>query len=479
MEVQLLTELNPGQPLALLLTPENLESLKALLPAPVAQALAATPDVAEKDNTFSYRTPEHRVEARGLGPVAKVEAETFRKTLHGLLLQAHSLKYDNLQLAFTLPQLFGGSEYLFQALGEIPHLSSYQFLHYKKEPKPFTVKTVGIYTGGEAESLVVQAAKVAECVCLTRDLVNEPPNVLTAVELSRRAQAAGAQYGFSVEVWDKAKITEAGMGGLLAVNRGSQDPPTFTILRHAPAGTQDQPPLVLVGKGVVFDTGGLSLKPTPSSMDYMKCDMAGAGVVIGLVSALARNNIQRHVIGLIPATDNRPGENAYTPNDVVTMMDGTTVEVLNTDAEGRMILADALHYAKQLKPALVINLATLTGSAAAALGNQAAAAFSTADDTTTHLLLNTGQHVYERMVLFPLWDDYKDLLKSDIADMKNIGGAKAGAITAAKFLHHFTDYPFIHLDIAAPAWSDKVDDYRGKNGTGWGVRLLFDFIIHL
>lgn len=261
------------------------------------------------------------------------------------------------------------------------------------------------------------------------------------------------------------------MGGLLAVNKGSKTPPTFTIMEYKPAKAVNKKPLVFVGKGVVYDTGGLSLKPT-ASMDTMKCDMAGAAAVAGGILAIARMKLPVHVVALIPATDNRPGEIAYTPGDVIHMYDGKTVEVLNTDAEGRMILADALAYAKKYNPELVLDFATLTGAAAAAIGAYGIVCMGTANEDTKSALKNAGTEVHERLVEFPFWDDYANLIKSDIADMKNIGGPVAGAITAGKFLEKFTDYPWMHFDIAGPAFISSPEAYKPKGGTGVGVRLL-------
>jgi len=299
---------------------------------------------------------------------------------------------------------------------------------------------------------------------------------LTAVQLAKEIQHLGTEAGFMVEVFNKRKIETLKMGGLLAVNKGSIDPPTFSILEWKPEKANNAKPLVLVGKGVVFDTGGLSLKPTRESMDYMKSDMGGAAAVTGALYAVTRAKFPVHVIGLIPATDNRPDGNAYTPGDVIHMYSGSTVEVLNTDAEGRMILADALNYAKQYNPELVIDLSTLTGSAAVAIGKYGIVGMGNAKRKTFNLLTESGKNVYERIVEFPFWEEYDELIKSDIADMKNIGGKDAGAITAGKFLERFTDYPYIHLDIAGPAFLSGEDSYRGKGGTGVGVRLLFDFI---
>ena len=234
-------------------------------------------------------------------------------------------------------------------------------------------------------------------------------------------------------------------------------------------------PIVLVGKGIVYDTGGLSLKPTPNSMDLMKSDMGGSAAVVGAMAAIAKAKLSIHIIGLIPATDNRPSGNAYAPGDVINMYDGTSVEVLNTDAEGRLILADALSYAKKYKPELVIDLATLTGAAARAIGKQGIVAMGNDKDTMT-ALKKSGKEVQERLAEFPFWDEYAEDLKSNIADMKNLGGPEAGAITAGKFLEYFTDYPYTHLDIAGPAFMLAPFNYRGKGGTGVGVRLLFNFL---
>jgi leucyl aminopeptidase len=364
------------------------------------------------------------------------------------------------------------------ALGELPYLSNYQFLKYKKDGKGAnTLQEVKILTSvPEIQGYIAEGEKLGIATCYARDLVNEPPNVINAVTLSETIRAWGQTYGFSVEVFEKSKIEELKMGGLLAVNRGSQTPPTFSILEYKPNNAKNTKPLVLVGKGITFDTGGLSLKPTAGSMDSMKCDMAGAAAVAGAFVAIAANRLPFHIIGLIPSTDNRPGEDAYTPNDVITMYDGSTVEVLNTDAEGRMILADALSWAKQYQPEVVIDLATLTGAAAMAVGTNASIICSNAERNIVEKFFQAGELTNERLVELPLWEDYKEMIKSDIADLKNIGGKYAGTITAAKFLEHFTAYPWVHLDIAGSAFLEAADNYRGKNGTGVGVRLLYHFI---
>jgi leucyl aminopeptidase len=359
-------------------------------------------------------------------------------------------------------------------------LANYQFLKYfkNKDKLKSSFHTLHLLEASISSKEVSTLNTVFEGVCAARDLVNEPLSFLTAVQLSEEIKKLGKAANFSVNVLDKAAIEKLNMGGLLAVNKGSNDPPTFSILEWKPTEAVNTKPIVLVGKGVVYDTGGLSLKPTANSMDFMKCDMAGAAGVIGAMYAVAKAELPIHLICLVPSTDNRPGVNAYVPGDVVTMYSGSTVEVLNTDAEGRMLLADGLHYAKQYDPELVIDMATLTGSAAHALGSQGAVFMGTASDQTKKSLLQAGLKTHERLVELPLWKEYGEQLKSDVADLKNLGGPTAGAITAGKFLEHFTTYNWIHIDMAGPAYLHHEDAYRTKGGTGYGVQLIYNFLLN-
>lgn len=353
-------------------------------------------------------------------------------------------------------------------------LSNYQFLKYFNDKKVHSLKSIGLHFDG-SEKDIQHLQSVVEGTYVARNLINEPFSYLTAPQYSKEIEALGMESGFSVEVYQKSKIEALKMGGLLAVNKGSIDPPTFNIMEWKAEGATNKNPIVLVGKGIVYDTGGLSLKPTPNSMDIMKCDMGGSAAVVGTMYAIAKAKLNIHVVGLVPATDNRPSGNAYAPGDVITMHDGSTVEVLNTDAEGRLILADALSYAKKYNPEIVIDLATLTGAAARAIGKQGIVAMGN-DQQTLSDLKESGHRVHERLAEFPFWEEYKEDLKSTIADLKNLGGDEAGAITAGKFLEHFTDYPYTHLDIAGPAFTQSSFNYRGQGGTGVGVRLLFDFL---
>lgn len=356
-------------------------------------------------------------------------------------------------------------------------LSNYEFLKYKtKEKKEKSLKALHVDAKCSDKKTLDELSKIVTANFFSRTLVNEPLSYLTATQLSKDIAKAGKKNGFSVKVFDKKKIQSLKMGGLLAVNKGSIDPPTFTVLEYKPAKAKNKKPIVLVGKGVVYDTGGLSLKPTPNSMDQMKSDMSGAAAVAGIFIAVAQLKLPVHIVGLIPATDNRPGMNAYVPGDVVHMMSGLNVEMLNADAEGRMILADALHYAKQYKPELVMDFATLTGAAVRAIGSLATAYMGTADESVKSKIETSANNTYERLIQFPLWDEYGDWIKSELADINNVGPGEAGHITAGKFLQHFTDYPWLHFDIAGTAYVTKEDSYRGKFATGVGVRMITDFL---
>ncbi|PXX97868.1 peptidase M17 [Marinifilum breve] len=358
-------------------------------------------------------------------------------------------------------------------------LSNYQFIKYLKDTKKVKhcLGEVHVQSDVLDEKDMDELKAVCEAVKHARNLVNEPLSFLTAQKLSEEIKRMADESGFCVEVFEKNKIQSLKMGGLLAVNKGSIDEPTFSILEWKPGNAKNTNPIVFVGKGIVYDTGGLSLKPTKDSMDLMKSDMGGAASVAGALYAIAKAKLPVHVIGLIPATDNRPGGNAYAPGDIIKMHNGLNVEVLNTDAEGRLILADALSYAKKYDPEFVVDLATLTGAAAVAIGKYGVVAMGNEESADKMVQLkNSGNNTYERVVEFPFWEEYGELIKSDIADLKNIGGRDGGAITAGKFLEHFTDYPWVHIDIAGPAFLGATDNYRGKGGTGVGVRLLYDFI---
>ena len=356
-------------------------------------------------------------------------------------------------------------------------LSSYRFdRFFTTKPTPPNTFNLVYFPSHISTASIEELSNTTASVFWARDMVNLPLSHLTAEQFANEISTLLTPNNISVDILEKAKIEALKMGGLLSVNKGSIDPPTFTIAEYKPKGHKNKKPIVLIGKGVVYDTGGLSLKPTPGGMDTMKSDMAGAAAVIGAIHLAAKQGLKLHIIALVPATDNRPGMNAYTPGDVITMYNGTTVEVLNTDAEGRMILADALSYAEKFNPELVIDAATLTGAAVRAIGTHAAIVMGNAKDEAFTKLEKAGKEMHERVVRFPFWEEYKNDMKSKIADLKNVGGPNGGMISAGKFLETFVKAPYIHMDVAGPTWLDVKENYKGVSATGYGVRLLYAFL---
>lgn len=401
--------------------------------------------------------------------VAHFQMEASRKAGSKLLDIAKTEKVKNIQVVN-----FSKAE-LLPAFIEGLLLSDYSFDKYKKEKEDFHLEELMICDDEISIADLEELKNVVQSVHICRDLVNEPLSYLTAPQFSIEIEKLGKESGFTLEVFNKQKIEALKMGGLLAVNKGSIDPPTFNILEWKPENATNEKPVILVGKGIVYDTGGLSLKPTPKSMDFMKSDMAGAAVVATAIYAAAKNKLPIHVIGLIPATDNRPDGNAYVPGDIITMFDGTTVEVKNTDAEGRLVLADALSYAKKYSPELVIDVATLTGGAEIIAGSQAIVGMGNSEKYLQELK-RVGENTYERIIEVPLWEEYAKPLKSPIADLNNLGGREGQTTVAGKFLEHFTDFNWIHLDTAPVSFFFEKNNYHPVGGTGFGTRLLFNFL---
>ena len=356
-------------------------------------------------------------------------------------------------------------------------LRSYAFNHYRTKDlaeHESKLKKVTVFTADPdaARKAWRPCEAVADSVFLARDLVNEPPNILSPVEFARRAKAL-SKLGLKVEVLGEAQMKKLGMGALLGVGQGSERESQLVVLQWHGAKKKAASPVAFVGKGVCFDSGGLSLKP-PASMMSMKGDMGGAAAVVGVLRALAVRKARVNAVGVIGLVENMPDGKAQRPDDVVKSMSGQTIEVLNTDAEGRLVLADALWYARtHFKPKFVIDLATLTGAVLVALGVEHAGLFSN-DDKLSERLAEAGKDVGEPVWRLPLASAYDKLLRSKIADMKNIGGPNAGSITAAQFLQRFVEKtPWVHLDIAGVAWQDNEHKPLIPSwGTGWGVRLL-------
>ena len=323
----------------------------------------------------------------------------------------------------------------------------------------------------QAQIALKNAQAVADGMDFAKDLGNLPPNICTPAYLASQATDLAKKHGLKCEVLERADMEKLGMGALLAVAQGSVQPPKLIVLRYE-GDTAQSPPVALVGKGVTFDTGGISLKPA-SEMDEMKFDMCGAAAVLGTLKAVAQMRLPLNVVGLVPTTENMPGGRAIKPGDVVKTLSGQSVEILNTDAEGRLILCDALTYAQRFKPSAVIDIATLTGACVVALGHVAAGLFAN-DEGLGREIAAAGDSAYDRVWPMPLWDDYQEQLRSNFADMANIGGRPAGCVTAACFLSRFTKpFRWAHLDIAGVAWRSGKD----KGSTGRPVPLLSQFLI--
>jgi leucyl aminopeptidase len=356
--------------------------------------------------------------------------------------------------------------------------ASYRFDRMKSKPPETkrTLRKVTLHVARRSEiaageTAVDRGMAIAEGISLAKDLGNMPGNHCTPTYLAEQAVELGKRHGMKVEVLEQKEIEKLGMGCFLAVARGSRQPPKFIVMEYN-GGRRDQAPIALVGKGITFDTGGISIKPS-AEMDEMKYDMCGAASVLGAMKAAALMKLPLNLVAAIPATENMPGGNAIKPGDIVTTMSGQTVEILNTDAEGRLILCDALTYVEKFKPAAVVNVATLTGAMVIALGHVATGLFSNSD-TLARELIQAGEAGWDRAWHLPLWDEYQEALKSNFADFPNIGSRAGGSITAACFLSRFTkNYPWAHLDIAGTAWKSGAD----KGATGRPVALLAHFLV--
>ena len=448
-------------------------------------ALLKSGDVKGKANEVSLiRTdgsvPSPRLFLVGLGKREKLKAETLRqvagtaaKAFKRYRLEEGTLLMDSLPVQKFSPEELG------EWMTEGARLGAYAFERYKtvreepkKELKAVTLLTERLNTS-RVERGAGLASTVTESVYRVRDLISEPSNVVTPSKLAAAAKEIGRKTGIKVTVLEKEAIEKLGMGGLLGVSRASHEGPRFIIMEYN-MNQKKRPLFVFVGKGITFDTGGISIKPA-NNMEQMKYDMSGAAAVLGTLEAAARLRLPFRIVGLAPTCENMPGGHAYKPGDILKALNGKTIEVKNTDAEGRLILADALSYAQRYKPDGVIDLATLTGACVVAVGNFVIAGL-TNNERLLRRVLQAGEASGERVWELPLWEEYSELIKSDIADVKNIGDGTAGTITSAAFLKEFVAYPWVHLDIASRAWTEKDLPYIPKGATGIGVRLLIHFL---
>jgi leucyl aminopeptidase len=423
--------------------------------------------------------PAARILLVGLGKPEEINRGSVRRAASASAKRARSLGVP--RAAFHLPAESRGSVTAVeagQAIAEGLAQGVWQFNEMKRPPedKKPALDRVDVLAPSETEAVVRghrTGAAIGAGQALARGIQVLPGNVCTPTYVAKTASDIASRHGFGITVLDKAAIVKEKMGALLAVAQGSTEEPRFIALEYKGS---ERAPVVLVGKGVTFDTGGISIKPA-QNMEEMKYDMSGAAAVLGTFEALGRLRPPVHVVGLIPSTENMPSGTAVKPGDVITSLSGKTIEVINTDAEGRLILCDALAYAKRYQPACVIDIATLTGAIVVALGHTASGVMGS-DDALIEDVRAAGERAGERVWPLPLWEEYRDLMKSDIADVKNAGGRPAGSISAGWFLREFVDgFPWAHLDIAGTAYTDRDEAIRVKGPTGIGVRLFTEFVL--
>lgn len=443
--------------------------------------------IAEAGKTFMLHTygklTANRILVVGVGSLNTLTVAKLQSAMATAAKRTRSGKAKKMAILLS-SEVAGvlGWEQVPQAIVEGVILGNYQFTHHKTVglDKMQPIEDCTLLTATNKLGQVARSASIGEIVSkgviMARDLVNEPPSLTTPTYLADVARSiAKKSTSITCEVFGKPEIAKMGMGGLLSIARGSDEEPKFIKLSYKGGGRKT---VAIIGKGITFDTGGLSLKPA-GSMETMKLDMAGAASILGVFSALSELKPKVNVVGLIPATENMPGPNAVKPGDIVKIMNGKTVEILNTDAEGRMVLSDALSYAvSKVKPDIMIDVATLTGACVVALGEEVAGLFAShqplADD-----LLRSANVAGESIWQLPLVDEYRELMKGNVSDLKNIGGGRwGGAITAALFLQEFVSpsIPWAHLDIAGPAFAEKELPVSPKGGTGFIVRTLLSYL---
>jgi leucyl aminopeptidase len=442
--------------------------------------------ISESDNEIRFAKPNGKPDEILLFKVKlndSFSVDYFRNNLAGLM---QSLQKEQLnELHIFIPNFkyfknyFDSEEYFYQTFVEGVLLGNYTFGKYKSDNKKVKPLGISFYSADEKklEAAIQKAQIVIGGVFFARDLQNEPANSITPNTLAIKVKKTLSASRVKVTVFNEKEIKKRKMGGLLGVGMGSDNPPRFIVMEYNPGKSKNNnKKIALVGKGVTFDTGGISIKPA-ANMGEMKADMSGAAVVAGTVLAAAKAKLPIHLIGIIPTAENMVSGKSMRPGDILITSSGKSIEVDNTDAEGRLILADALNYASKLKPDIIIDLATLTGACVVALGEFVAGSF-TKNESVSKKLFNAGLKTFDRVWPLPLWDDYNYLIKSDVADVKNVGGRWAGAITAAKFLENFVDKktPWVHLDIAGPSMANSFNNYTRTYMTGFGVRLLMEFI---
>ncbi|MEK6968439.1 MAG: leucyl aminopeptidase [Nanoarchaeota archaeon] len=454
--------------------------LKTLLQAVIGECeFTAEPDQCIPVHT---KTNPRLILLIGCGEKAKFNLERMRLALSTAMKAANNLNVKNLAVSITAPDL--QAQEVVTSLAETAHLCTYRFDKYKSEKKPFKLQSLVLADAPENEfKQLTEALNIGNVLGSlareTRELVNTPPDICTPDYFAELSKKLGKEYGFKVTIYDKKELEKMDMQGILHVGAGGSNPPCMVVAEYKNGKGKKT---AFVGKGVCFDSGGLDIKPA-NGMDTMKLDKAGACTVIHTIAGCAKLGLKGHFIGIMPMVENMPGSSAYKPGEIIVTRSKKTIEILNTDAEGRVILSDALFYASEQKPDYIVDVATLTGACVVALGNSVAGLMGNNQEIISKIK-NAAAKRYERVWELPMDDDYYEMIKSEFGDVKNVvsntPGGGAGTITAAKFLEVFVGgTPWAHLDIAGPAWAVQEKGYFSSGATGFGLRLLLQTAIDL
>ncbi len=447
----------------------------------ISRTIASGEFTGKRDETALFhlvsKAGPARVILAGLGKRDKFTPDNLMRAAGAAAGLARKSGFREISADASLPEISSRDFASIFSQGAL--MALYDFNKFKSaEKNKKEIKTLTFFTEDKAEEAALKkgAAEgriIADSVNFAKDMINAPANEMTPSVMASRAKAAAKDVGLKLKVLDEDDCHKLGMGAFLGVAKGSKQPPKFIVLEYS-GGKKSESPFVIIGKGITFDSGGISIKPS-EGMEKMKYDMAGAGAVIAAIRCAAALKLPVNLVAIAPCTENMPGGAALKPGDMVRAMNGKTIEIISTDAEGRLVLADALCYAARYRPRAVIDIATLTGACVIALGDFAIGLMGN-DKELTGEIIKAGESANERAWELPMWDEYLDAMKGDVTDLRNVGGRKAATVTAGKFLQEFVDYPWAHLDIAGTAWEEKGRPYCPKGATAIGVRLIVEFL---
>ncbi|MHB8173251.1 MAG: leucyl aminopeptidase [Nitrospirota bacterium] len=448
----------------------------------ISQSVASGEFTGKRDETILFhcapKTGPARIILAGLGRREKFTPDNLMRAAGAAASLARKSGLKEISAHSALPEGVSGQEFA-SLLSQGALMALYNFDRFKqseskkKELKSLTIFAVDRTMESALKKGTAEGRIIADSVNFAKNMINAPANEMTPSVMAAQAKKAAKDAGFKIKVLEADECGKLGMGAFLGVASGSKQPPKFIVMEYS-GGKKSEPPFTIIGKGITFDSGGISIKPS-EGMEKMKYDMAGAGAVIAAIRCAAALKMPVNLVAIAPCSENMPGGAALKPGDMVRAINGKTIEIISTDAEGRLVLADALCYAARYKPKAVIDIATLTGACVIALGDSAIGLMGN-DRGLINEVRDAGEAANERAWELPMWDEYLDAMKGDVTDLRNVGGRKAATVTAGKFLQEFVDYPWVHLDIAGTAWEEKGKPYCPKGATAIGVRLIIEFL---